>query len=238
MYTTWRVVGKSLPLVAAILLPSWVVAAEKPARSNEEMLHVAVREIPAVLALPSPGKPDDPNARFAQACSLLESRFSLPPGSLTKELPGFARKLLDDKDTPALERTGALFVMGKYVEAEAAAIRLADTAPDAAKAWQLAGRSAAQQGQLDRAMKYFRTAASLVSKEREPLEWSGMQRNIAIVLMATGNLHDAETIWRQILDVHLKQLKPQHPDVLGVRNRPGEYARPGGQVRRSRRPVP
>ena len=119
MDSVWQIFGKWLMIGAVLLLPSWVVAADKPSRSHEEMLPIAVREIPAVQAVPSPGKPDDPNACFAQACSLLESRFSLPPGSLAKELPGFAQKLLDDKDTPALERAGALFVMGKYVEAEA-----------------------------------------------------------------------------------------------------------------------
>jgi len=225
-------------LCAVLLLPSWAVAADKPSRSHEEVLHIAIREIPAVLALPSPDRPDDPNARFAQACSLLESRFSLPPSSLVKELPGFAQKLLDDRDTPVLERAGALFVVRKYAEAEAAATRLAEAGSDAAKAWQLAGRSAAQQGQLDRAMKYFRTAASLVSQQQEPLEWAGMQRNIAIVLIATGQLHDAEIVWREILDVHLQHLKPQHPDVLGARNvlagtlvREGKFAEAAAQYR-------
>lgn len=167
---------------------------------------------------------------------------NVPPGNLMftpayEALLPLVRRMRVE-DTPELERATAPFITGKYVEAEAAATRLGSSAPETAKAWQLAGRSAVQLGQLDRAMKHFRTAASLVSQQREPLEWAGMQRNMAIVLMATGQLHDAEVIWRPILDTHLKHLKPQHPDVLGARNvlaatlsREGKFAEAADQYR-------
>ncbi len=216
-------------------------AAPSPAvntRRDEQKLHFAIRELPAVLELPGRGQRDDESARFARACAMLENRLQIPAGSLHKDLPAFADTLLKSADTPALERGGALFATREYAEAETAALRIASAGPDGAKALELAGRCAAQLGQLDRALKHYRAAAGLVDEQRDPLQWAGVQRDIAIVLMATGQFGDAETLWRRILDIHQKNLKPQHPDVIGAHNvlantffREGKFAEAAAQYR-------
>jgi len=56
--------------------------------------------------------------------------------------------------------------------------------------------------------------------------------------MSTGQLSDAETVWRNILEIHLRHLKPQHRDVIGARNvlastlsREGKHAEAAEQYR-------
>jgi tetratricopeptide (TPR) repeat protein len=207
-------------------------------QDHEEKLHLAIRELPASLDLPAPDGADDPAGRLARACATLEGVLKLPPGTLQKDLPAFARKLLDDKGTSAVERAGALFAIRDYAGAESAALRIPGSDPQFARALQLAGRSAAQLGQLGRALGHYRAAGALVSREQEPLQWAGVQRDIGIVLMKTGHLGEAEVIWRNILEIHLGHLKPQHRDVIGARNvlaatlsKEGKWAEAAAQYR-------
>src|SRR5260221_1097856 len=124
---------------------------------DEAKLHIGIREVPAVMALPS--KVPDGNARFDGACAALEKRLEFPTGMLQRQLKEFAQKLLQSADTPPLERVGALFTMGRYAEAETAALHITTDSNDNVKGLELAGRCAAQLGDLDRALNHYRAAA-------------------------------------------------------------------------------
>ena len=193
-------------------------ASDVAGSDDEAKLHIGIREVPAVMALPSNAKEEDPDARFNRACAALEKRLQFPTGLLQQHLQEFAKKLLQSADTPPLERVGALFTMGRYAEAEAAALSVARDSNGDVKSLELAGRCAAQLGDLDRALHHYRAAAEHVSEENDPMEWAGLERNIAIVLINTGKLGEAEALWRRILEIHLARLKPDHPDIMSARN--------------------
>src|ERR1041385_6251502 len=64
---------------------------------DEAKLHIGIREVPAVMALPS--KVPDGNTRFVAACAALEKRLQFPTGLLQRQLKEFAQKLLQSADT-------------------------------------------------------------------------------------------------------------------------------------------
>ena len=205
---------------------------------DEAKLHIGIRELPAVMALPSKTKDEGEEVRFNRACAALEKRLQFPTGLLQRQLKEFAEKLIDEADTSALERAGALFTMGRYSEAETTALAVSKNSNGDVKGLELAGRSAAQLGDLDRALNHYRAAAEHVSEENDPMEWAGIERNIAIVFMNTGKLGEAEALWRRILEIHLAHLKPDHPDMISARNvlanilvKEGKYAEAASQYR-------
>ena len=205
---------------------------------DEGKLHIGIREVPAVMALPSKAKDEDQDVRVNRACAALEKRLQFPTGLLQRQLKEFAQKLLQSVDTPPLERAGALFTMGRYAEAESDALAVAKDSKGDVKALELAGRCAAQLGDIDRALNHYRAAAEHTSEQNDPMQWAGIQRDIAIVFMATGNLGEAEALWRRILEIHLANLKPEHPDIIAARNvlantlvKEGKYSEAASQYR-------
>jgi tetratricopeptide (TPR) repeat protein len=181
------------------------------ATSDEEKLHIGLQELPAVMALPSKANGD---SRFDRACIALEKRLNLPGGLLRDHLRDFAEKLIKSGDTPTLERAAALFSLGRYSEGEAQALAIGNDV----KAVELAGRCAAQLGEYDRALEHYHAATEQIDEQHDPMQWASIQRDIAIILMATGKFGEAETLWRRILEIHLAHLPPQHPDIIGARN--------------------
>jgi tetratricopeptide (TPR) repeat protein len=212
---------RALPFVLFLVLAPAVALSQPPtpAPATSDQLHIAIREIPAVLALPATNGPDDPNARLGRAYAQLEKRLRFPSGSLAAGVPAFAANLLKSPETPPLEHAGAQFALRHYAEAESEALRLAaSSGPETAKAWQLAGRSATQQHLFDRAREHYAKAVELSPKESDPREWAMAERDIAILDLATGKLAEAEEIWRENLKINLTRLPPGHPDLISSRN--------------------
>jgi len=205
--------------------------------TEEEKMQEALHRFAAVLEVPSKSKlaPNPPvEVRFDNACTALEKGLEMPPGSLRQKLPPLAEQLLKDPDTAALDRASALFVTGKYADAETVALRI----PTDGKALELAGRCDMQLGDTDHALIHFRSAAALVNQQRAPLDWVGIQRDIAVVLLNMGHLDEAESTWRRVLSTQLANLHAEHTDILNTRSvlaytlsREGKFGDAAAQLR-------
>jgi tetratricopeptide (TPR) repeat protein len=205
--------------------------------TEEEKMQEALHRFAAVLEAPSKSKlaPSLPaEVRFNKACTALEKGLEMPPGSVRQKLLPLAEQLLQDPNTPALDRASALFVTGKYADAETAALRI----PTDGKALELAGHCDLQLGDADHALIHFRSAAALVNQQRAPLDWAAIQREIAIVLLNVGRLDEAESTWRRVLSTQLANIHEEHPDILNTRSvlaytlsREGKFGDAAAQLR-------
>jgi tetratricopeptide (TPR) repeat protein len=185
--------------------------------TEEEKLREAVRDFAAFLDVPSKSKlaPNPPpEVRFNNACTALERALEMPAGSLHQKLRPLAEQLLKNSDTAALDRASALFVTGKYEEAETEALRLITDA----KALQLAGRCDMQLGDADRALIRFHSAAAMIDQQRAPLDWAAVQRDIAILQLNVGRLDEAENTWRRVLQIQKANLHAEHNNILNTRS--------------------
>jgi tetratricopeptide (TPR) repeat protein len=168
--------------------------------------------------------PGDP-ALAAKAYASLEAKLKLPAGTLAKELPAFAARLLLRNDTSTLDRARALFVQKKYVEAEAAALTAKDEAlrgdtpslDHAITALETAGLAAGEQFHYQQALNHFSAAAALTDQARAPLQWAGIQHRIACAQFVAGDTRGAATTFRAVVQVDTRELGAEHPDTL--RNR-------------------
>ena len=170
--------------------------------TEEDKMREAIRDFAAYLEAPSksrlaPNPP--PEVRFNNACAALEKGLEMPAGSLRQNLRTYAEQLLKNANAPALDRASALFVTGKYADAETAALRLMNDA----KALELAGHCDMQLGDADRALIRFHSAANLIDQQHAPLDWAAVQRDIAILLLNVGRLDEAENTWRRALQIQL-----------------------------------
>jgi len=169
--------------------------------------------------------------RFNNACTALEKALEMPPGSLRQKLPPLAEQLLKDAATPALDRASALFVTGKYADAQTVALRI----PTNGKAMELAGHCDLQLGDADHALIHFRSAAALVNSQRAPLDWAGIQRDIAIVLLNMGRLDEADSTWRRVLSTQLANLHAEHLEILNCARSSRPWRKRAGQTTSTRR---
>ena len=177
----------------------------------------AVRDFPGFLEVPSKARfaqNPSPETRFNNACTALEKSLELPAGSLRQGLRAYAEQLLRNANAPALDHASALFITGKYADAEAAALRLMNDP----KALQLAGRCDMQLGDTEHALVHFHSAAGLIDQQRAPLDWATVQRDIAILQLNAGRLDEADNTWRRVLQAQLANLHPEHNDVLNTRS--------------------
>jgi tetratricopeptide (TPR) repeat protein len=197
----------------------------------------ALDRFAAALEVPSKSKlaPNPPaEVRFNNACIALEKGLEMPAGSVRQKLLPLAEQLLKDPDTAALDRVRALFVTGKYAEAETVTLRILNDG----NALQLAGYCDMQLGDADRALIHFRSAASLVNQQRAPLDWAGIQRDIAMLLLNVGRLDEAENTWRRVLSTQLANLHAEDTDILNTRSvlaytlsREGKFGDAAAQLR-------
>ncbi|MEO5916002.1 MAG: tetratricopeptide repeat protein [Luteolibacter sp.] len=175
------------------------------AQQNAQLL-AAVRALPAAVAEAHQVAPqEDPIAR---AYVSLEEGLKLPPGTLAKQLPGFAKKLILQTDTSELDRANALFVTQQFAEAEAAALRAKDRSlaaagqpiKDAIAALVLAGQSATEQVQYERALAHYYAAAALTSEEQDLMEWVEVQNDIGWLLYLSGQYDEqarvSQCVWK------------------------------------------
>ena len=210
--------------------------AAHPPIEEPKMLE-ALHRFAAVLEVPSKAKlaPIPPaEVRFNNACTALEKGLEMPPGSVRQKLLPLAERFLNDPDAPALDRARALFVTGKYADAETATLRI----PNDGQALALAGHCDMQLGDADHALIHFRSAATLVNQQRAPLDWAGVQREIAIVLLTMGRLDEAESTWHRVLSTQLANFHAEHAEVLNTRSvlaytlsREGKFADAAAQLR-------
>ena len=185
--------------------------------TEEEKMREAVRDFAGFLEVPSKGRfaqNPSPETRFNNACTALEKALEMPAGSLRQNLRTYAGQLVKNADAPALDRASALFVTGKYADAEAAALRLMSDP----KALELAGRCDMQLGDAEHALVRFRSAAALIDQQHAPLDWATVQRDIAILQLNAGRLDEAENTWRRVLQTQLANLHAEHNDVLNTRS--------------------
>jgi tetratricopeptide (TPR) repeat protein len=185
--------------------------------AEEGKMREAVRDFPAFLDVPSksrlaPNLP--PEMRFNNACTALEKALEMPAASLRQKLRDYAEQLMKNTAAPALDRASALFVTGKYADAETAALRLMNDA----KAQQLAGRCEMQLGDAEHALVRFHSAAGLIDQQRAPLDWAAIQRDIAILQLNAGRLDEADNTWRRILQIQQANLHAEHNDILNTRS--------------------
>jgi tetratricopeptide (TPR) repeat protein len=189
----------------------------EPPLTEEEKMREAIRDFAGFLEVPSKARfaqNPSPETRFNNACTALEKTLEMPAGSLRQDLRPYADQLLKNADAPALDHASALFVTGKYADAETSALRLVNDP----KALELAGRCDMQLGDPEHALIRFHSAAGLIDQQRAPLDWATVQRDIAILLLNVGRLDEAENTWRRVLQVQLANLHAEHNDVLNTRS--------------------
>ena len=164
------------------------------------LLLAAIRDVPRAVTEAQQAAPQDDEAtRTARAYASLEESLKLPPGTLAKELPAFAEKLLASPDTSEMDRANALFATKQYAQSEVAALAAAGKpVRDAIAALILAGQSATEQIQYKRALEHYRTAAALTSVERDVLEWANIQNKIGSLLYLDGQYDAYATLMHRV----------------------------------------
>lgn len=228
--------GKQLASIILLLLGlaiggiAWnVIRQEKAAgelaelKEQNQALLAVVRELPAALAAAQQASPEaDKAAQLDRAYASLDESYRLPPGTLKKELPAFARQLLAAPDTLLIDRANAEFVLENYSDAEKLALQAKDAALaaagqpvlDAIAALQLAGQSAAEQIQYQRALDHYRAAAALTSKESDILTWVDIQNDIGELLILDGKYQDADTQMQEVVEVGRASKEAEDPVII------------------------
>jgi hypothetical protein len=178
----------------------------------------------------------------------LAKQLDLDPRLLQEKLPQYAAELKKAPGATTFERANAAYVDKDYGEAERLALVAADEArnkqpPDvvgAIRALELAGNSADARVEYADALKYFRDAAQLTDRARDPFGWAGPQWHIGQVLEQQGKYAEAEKVYREVLNVYRPARGENDPDVLSLCNEianvldgEGDYA----EVEKELRPV-
>jgi len=255
---TFALVGIGVVLAALVAFWVWKIQRDQQRQGGslagvdqkidalQDKLLSALRQVPARVGLP----PLDPTmgeaARWLGAYTQLEQELNLPPGTLERELPKLADRLLAGPDTSALDRGNALFVQKLYGDAEKAADAAiqksiaagGQAVQDILAGYLLAGRSAREQaGKGDakthwtRALEHFRAAAALTSRERDPVQWAVVQHEIAFELANLGRTSEAIPVLRAVVAEREAVRGPEHAETLSSANnlavmleRQGDYA--------------
>jgi len=170
---------------------------------------------------------EDKALRFARAYTALETKLNFPKGTLAREVPALAGRLLANSDTTAIERARAFFARGQFSEAEKSASQAREQAGSGAgnavhesiAALLLAGFSASEQAQYDRALNHFEAAEALTDKAREPVTWAQVRGDIGNVLQLESRYREAADLWREVVKVEQDALGAEHPETLASRAR-------------------
>jgi hypothetical protein len=192
-------------------------------KERDITLLAAIRELPAALAAAQQAHPQaDKATQLASAYTTLDETYHLPSGTLERELPAFARKLLASPDTPLMDQANAEYTLKNFAGAEEIALQAKDAALAAAEqaiqsaisALMLAGQSASGQIQYKRALSHYRAAAALTSKERDVLAWAAIQNEIGWLLHRSGQYDEQAKLMRHVWRISKKAGHPDHPITL------------------------
>ena len=228
-------------LIVVVALVIWVVHKEGQTQQRqketqqsvaglqEEMkkLREAIAQYPSAEAKAREAQPGQkPEQIEERAYAEVARNLGIDARTLREKLPAFAEQFKRSPDATTFERANAAFVAKDYAEAERLALNAAEEAQkadpsriaDALKALELAGWSAQNRIEYARALNHFRAAAALTNRQRDALEWAGVQYEIAFVLYDQGHYSEAETILRDIVSIREEVLGPEHPDTLASRN--------------------
>jgi tetratricopeptide (TPR) repeat protein len=193
----------------------------------DRLLAQGVVQYPSAEAKAREAQPGQkPEQIEERAYAELARNLGIDAQTLREKLPAFAEQLKRSPDATTYERANAAFVAKDYAEAERLALNAAEEAQkadpphiaDALKALKLAGWSAQNRIEYARALNHFRAAAALTNRQRNALEWAGVQHEIASVLDDQGHSSEAETILRDVVNVREQVIGPEHPDTLRSRN--------------------
>ena len=196
-------------------------------REQNRTLLAALRDLPSALSAARQTAPrEDEAARLARAYASLEESFRLPPGSLEKQLPAIAERLLAAPDTPLIDRANAEFVLKNYADAEKTALQAKDAAlaaaaqptADAIAALRLAGQAATEQTQYARALAHHRAAAALTSAESDVLAWAEIQNEIGCLLHLDGKYNEQASLMHRVWQACEKAGHAEHPVSLRSRH--------------------
>jgi tetratricopeptide (TPR) repeat protein len=224
--------------VAAVLGLFLVAAATKLLIDQHQMMLV-LAQLPEVEAAQRranqwrpPGEDTSAAAQRAAAYAALERKFGRAAGTLARELPGLAQKILEKDPAISLPRAHAAYALQRYEEAERVALGVAahsagpdpahppsdETARHAAMAaLELAGRAALQRDDPPAALEHFRAAAALTNRTRDPLEWSRAQWSIAFVQLEQGvSGPEIENALRTALEVYRGARQGDDEDTLAL----------------------
>jgi hypothetical protein len=195
-------------------------------QQNQTLL-VAVRELPSALsAAQHASSHSDKSIQLASAYASLDASLGLPPGTLEKELPAFAQKLLTAPDTSLIDKASAQYVLSNYRDAEKLALRAKDVAVaaagqpvhDAIAALRLAGQSAEAQIQYARALDHARAAAILTSEQIDVVAWAGIQTQIGWLLYLDGQYNQQATLMQRVRQACEKTGHYEDPTTLLARH--------------------
>lgn len=197
-------------------LRSEILESRRQQAENHATLLAAMQALPSAIAAAQQANPQaDKAATLASAYATLDASHQLPPGTLERELPAFAKKLLATPDTPLMDQANAEFVLKNYASAEEIALAAAaQPIQDAIAALVLASQAATAQIQYQRALDHLRTAAALTSEERDTLAWAEIQNEISRLLYLDGQYNAQATLTHHVWQTCEKAGHPEHPTTL------------------------
>jgi tetratricopeptide (TPR) repeat protein len=165
------------------------------------------------------------NAQFGEfvverdrAYADLETKLGITNGTLKRELPAYAARVIASANASPRNLAIALYVRGRYSESETNAVvawkQSGASQKEGITALEIAGWAAERQTQanrLERAREHFREAEKLTSRERDPLEWARIQHAIAYV---QNDHREAALLLREVLSVRKAKSGTNDPATL------------------------
>jgi len=198
----------------------------KDRQRQETLLLEISRKLPSALSSASQSgdfEKEDNATNLKNAYLLLGKNYNLPVGTLERELPKLADKLLAHGDTSLGDRANALFIKGRFAEAEATALKAKEEAlsasdqsvENAIAALELAGESAEAQFHHHDALDHYRAAVNLCGRVQDRAEEICVLIDMGEVLRKLGQLGEAEKIEKELLKVFEvnKSLEASLPDA-------------------------
>ena len=226
-------------LLLLIIAGDWLWTHRHPRiDAKHDKYLAALREFPDALAQMSQSFPEEvERTRLARTIYSVGHQFGLSESELAGGLRHFAEELFQRGDASALDRSIALFIIGKFPEAEAEAIQAKDKAlatggsmQEAIQALEISGHAAALQlveGAVDkevekRTLEHFRAAAALTDPKKDQARWSRVQWEIASALIHGKQRDEALDVCRVVNSTHEKLVGAENPETLKSR---GIFAR-------------
>ena len=188
-------------------------------------LRQGIMEYPRIEAKArEPRSTEDAPATQERVYAELGKQLNIDPKLLRQKLPELAEQLRRTPEVPQFERANAAFVAKDYKEAERLASSIADQIRDdpsrrdeAIRALQLACWSAQARFQYADALQHLRSAEKLTDRQARPEEWAHIQDAIARVLFEQAHYAEAESLWRDVVDLRTRALGAEHADTLRSR---------------------
>jgi tetratricopeptide (TPR) repeat protein len=214
-----------LALIVGVAI--WQLLAQSRMKAELAKLREGVKEYPQMEAQVRGSRTDNPAFEQERIYVELGKQLGVDAKTLREKLPRFAEELKKAPDAGNYERASASYVARGYIEAERLALQAAAearknvpvNAKDILAALELAGLSAFQAIEYDRATLHFREAEKLSDRGRDLEEWARLQNEIADLLVAEGKYSEADKIFRSVIAARSSALGPEHPDTLDSRHR-------------------